>query len=190
MVALIMRPWVVMMRIIQNLKCYTLAGDVLIIAEGPQMIGNLARGINETHEYLNHMRAKVAPAKSYNFASATKAVNWLKETTWKHIGTTIDVIADFRYLEAHITTRQTPTTANLDARWEKAIAQLKKLRDCLATVQAKIGIILAKVYASAFCGIEAARVSPPKVARHTAAVIDAFRGKNDSHNTGRFLATT
>ena len=79
---------------------------------------------------------------------------------WKHIGTKIEVIKDFRYLGAHVTTRQTPTSATMDDRWEKAMVQLKKLRTCPATVEAKAGIILAKTYAAALYGIEAARVPP------------------------------
>ena len=153
------------------------------------MLGNIAQGLNETHEYLKDIGAKVAPGKSYNFASTPKAVSWLRKTIWKHIGTTIEVTSDFRYLGAHITTRQTPTRATAEARWEKAIVQLKRLRSCLATVQAKIGVILAKIYASAFYGIEAARVSPQKVAKLSAGVIDAFRSRNNNHNADRFFTT-
>ena len=56
-------------------------------------------------------------------------------------------------------------SATLDKRWEKAIVQLKRLRFCPATTKAKVGIIIAKTYAAAFYGIEAAGVNPAKVAR-------------------------
>ena len=51
------------------------------------------------------MGAKVAPNKSYNFASGRKAALWLKQTTWEFIGATIEVVTDLRYLGAHLTTR-------------------------------------------------------------------------------------
>ena len=72
MVALIMRPWIVIMRTIPGVSCYILADDVLVLAEGAAMVGRLAEALNSTHEYLNDMGAKVAPAKSYNFASSKK----------------------------------------------------------------------------------------------------------------------
>ena len=65
----------------------------------------------------------------------------------------------------------------------------KGLSLCPATVEAKAGIILAKVYAAVLYGVEAAQVKPAKVAKLTAVVIDAFRSNNDNHNTDRFFAT-
>ena len=125
MVALLMRPWIVMMRGIQGVRCYILADDVMILAEGSRMLANVAQGLNETHEYLKDLGARVAPGKSYNFASNKKAASWLRKTTWKFIGTTIDVVTDFRYLGAHVTTRNVPTSATLDARWEKGLHSIK-----------------------------------------------------------------
>ena len=58
-VALIMRPWIVLMRCILGIQVYILADDVLILATGKTMIGNLAEAINKTHEYLHQMGAKI-----------------------------------------------------------------------------------------------------------------------------------
>ena len=111
------------------------------------------------------MGAKVAPTKSYNFASCSTAGIWLRETTWDALGTKIELVTDFRYLGAHLTSRQTPTSSTLEARWEQTMVQLKRLKFCPATVEAKTGIILAKTYAGALYGVEAARVTPAKVAK-------------------------
>ena len=109
------------------------------------MVGRLRDALNTTHEYLNDMGARVAPTKSYNFASSKKAAEWLKKMTWDHIGAKIMMVADLRYLGAHLTTRLNPTSTTPDARFEKAITQLKKLRYVPAAVEAKVGIILAKM---------------------------------------------
>ena len=95
------------------------------------------------------MGAKVAPDKSYNFASCLKARNWLKETMWKHIDSSIHVITDFRYLGAHLTTRQATNSSTLDNIWETAKQQLRKLRFCPAKAEAKAKVILSKIYAGA-----------------------------------------
>ena len=41
-----------------------------------------------------------------------------------------------------------------------------------------------------FYGIEAAQISPAKLAKLSAAVIDTFRSRNNCHNVDRFYATT
>ena len=146
-----MRPWLIMMRTISGITCYILADDVLIIATGRRMIGQLAEALNKTHEYLNCMGARVAPSKSYNCASTVKAADWFAKTVWVHLGTTIEVIEDFRYLGAHLTTRWTPTSRAMDDRWTKAHVQLKKLRSCPATAEAMANIILVKTYAAGWC---------------------------------------
>ena len=61
----------------------------------------------------------------------------------------------------------------MDNRWGKAKQQLKKLRFCPATAEAQI--ILSKIYAGAFYGVEAAGATPAKVASLTVAVIDVFK---------------
>ena len=73
MVALIMRPWILLMRTFTGIQCYILADDVLLVATGRQMVGNFTKALNATHVYLNRMGARVAPDKSHNFPSHPKA---------------------------------------------------------------------------------------------------------------------
>ena len=80
-------------------------------------------------------------------------------------------------------------SGTLEARWQKAIAQLKKLRYVPATIQAKAGIIHAKVFAAAFYGIEAASMTPAKTAKLAAAIIDVFRSRNNMHRADWFSST-
>ena len=49
--------------------------------------------------------------------------------------------------------------------------------------------ILGKIYAGALHGSEAAQITPAKFAKLSAAVIDAFRSRNDNHNVDRFFAS-
>ena len=72
-VALIMKPWIVMVKKYTGISVYILADDVLIIATGIKMLSKFAKALNATHQYLHQMGAKVAPDKSYNFASCLKA---------------------------------------------------------------------------------------------------------------------
>ena len=153
------------------------------------MIGSVAKALNETHKYLHTMGSKVAPTKSYNFASHQKTRQWLKDTVWEHIQAKIGTVADFRYLGAHLTTRSAVNSGTLNKRWGKTCQQLRRLRYCPADVESKVKVILAKIYAGALYGVEAAQASPQKVAKLSAAVIDAFRSRNNNHNADRFFAT-
>ena len=116
-VALIMRPWIINMRKFSRIRCFILADDVLILGTGVKMLSKFAGALNATHRYLHLMGAKAAPDKSYNFASCKKARNWLKETMWKHIDSSIHVITDSQYLGAHLTTRQATNTSTFDNIW-------------------------------------------------------------------------
>ena len=68
-VALIMSPWVMLMRTFVGVRCFILADDVLILATGKHMAAIFVKALHATHPYLQKMGAIVAPNKSYNFAS-------------------------------------------------------------------------------------------------------------------------
>ena len=72
MVALIMRPWCLLMRKSGGVRSYVLADDVLIVATGSDTASNFAKALDTTHEYLHHMGAIIAPNKSFNFATHKK----------------------------------------------------------------------------------------------------------------------
>lgn len=188
-VALIMRPWIIQMRTVGDSRCFILAGDVLILAQGQHMLGQFAKALHTTHDFLQQMGAKVAPNKSFSFVSGRTAAVWLRQTTWDYIDATIEVVTDLRYLGAHLTTRQKPSSATLEARWEKGTNQLKRLRYCPAATEAKVAIILAKTDAATLYGVGAAKVQPQKVARLAAAVIDVFKPKNNHRNADSLFAT-
>ena len=135
------------------------------------------------------MGAMVAPNKSFNFASHHKVKTWLGEYRWLHVDGFIEVVNDLRYLGAHLTTKANTSSATLEDRIDKALIQLKKLRYCPAGTQAKIRVINGKIYAGAFYGVEAAKIAPAQMARLSAAIIDAFRVRNDNHNADRFFTT-
>lgn len=97
------------------------------------------------------------------------------------------MVNDFRYLGAHLNAKATCASKTMEKRWIKAGEQLKRLRFAQVEEAMKIRTILTKVYAAALYGIEAARVTPDKVGKLAAAVVDAFRSRNNSHNVDIFL---
>ena len=73
------------MQTFTDIRCFILADDVLLVATGKDMAGNFTAALNATHVYLNSMGAKVAPNKSFNFASHAKAKKWLEEEVWEKL---------------------------------------------------------------------------------------------------------
>ena len=135
LVALIMRPWICLMEKLQAVP-NILADDVFLLMTGPHMLKKNAEALNQTHEYLQTMGARIAPAKSFNFASSQSATKWLAETWWDKIQNTIDTCKDFRYLGAHLSTRLTTTSATLKKRMEEARVQQNTSRHDAASTSA------------------------------------------------------
>ena len=87
-----------------------------------------------------------------------------------------------------MTSKNAAASPAINKRWDKAMQQLRKLKYCSATVEAQAKAILAKVYAAAFYGVEAAEVPAAKVAQLTLAVIDVFRSRSVNRNVDWFFA--
>ena len=189
MVALIMRSWISVMATCQ-VSCFILADDVLILSAGTNITDKFVKALNGTHRYLQMMGARVAPDKSFNFASKSLYTNWLKQTEWEHIGKkNIDVVKDFRYLGAHLSSRASLRSPTLDKRLDQAIQQLKRLKFCPATAEAKAHAIAAKIYSGALYGVEAAALGTAALVSLSTAVIDVFRSRNNIYRVDWFYAT-
>ena len=65
------------MRTFEGVTCCILADDVLILSTGRHMARNCSKALDATHALLHSMGAKVAPAKSFNFASHRGVKTWL-----------------------------------------------------------------------------------------------------------------
>ena len=85
-IALIMRPWVVMMQVQHNIRPSVLVDDIMLLANGEAMLGSFVAAMDATHAYLLDMGAKLAPNKSFNFASAPAAMDFLAKLEWAHLG--------------------------------------------------------------------------------------------------------
>ena len=129
----------------------------------------------------------MAPSKSYIVASNKQATVWLNRTWWEHIKARIEVVKDVSDIGARLATGNSATSSTIDKRREQAMQQLRGLRFCPAIVEAKAKAILAKVYAPAFYGIEAAEVPVAKIASLIAAIIDVLRSRNDNHTVDSFF---
>ena len=63
MVALLMRPWIIIMRTFEGVACSILADDVLILGTGRHMARNFAKALDATHTFLHNMGRKLCLRK-------------------------------------------------------------------------------------------------------------------------------
>ena len=187
MVALYMRPWLSLMET-AGVEGRVLADDILIITGGEGMLHRFGRALQLTHTYMDDAGAKVAPDKSYNFASNETAAEWLRKTTWATIKSKIKVVRDFRYVGAHLNTMRVRKAATLDARFHKGVGMLRRLKNLHIDIADKAKAIRTVVYPATLYGIEAARTTRTKVGILAAAVKDVLYSKNDRHDTDWLFA--
>lgn len=187
-VALLMRAWLVMM-LQMRVDPRVLADDVLLIAKGGRMMKKFAAALEATHRYLQAMAARIAPDKSYNFASVKEGKKWLRETWWSHIQGHIEVVDGFRYLGVHLSTQLTRKYTTLVERWQKAMLRLRKLSIVAASASAKAKTIRTNIFPGLFYGIEANDLTEKQLAAVAAAVMDVLAGKNDNHDVDRFFVS-
>ena len=184
-VALLMRAWSIEMRT-KQVDAKVLADDVLMVVKGRRMLRQFTKALDYTHQYLQDMGSRIAPAKSYNFASTVIGRKWLEETWWKKIQSNITVVKDMRYLGGHLSTTTRMSRATIEARCEVGLVQSTKLRYVVAASDDKVKAILTKVFAGIMYGIEGSDITEAMAARISAAVIDVFRHKNDFHDADWF----
>ena len=187
-VALIMRPWVLMARA-RGARPKVLADDALLLVSARRMLQRFAEVLEATHRYLHHMGAKVAPAKNYNFASSRICRDWLQATWWKEIGAHIDVVGDFRYLGAHLCTQGCRQYHTISKRAKQAIEWMRKVRFVVASPEAKAKTLRTKVFPAMLYGVEVNDLTERQLRAVAAAVIDVFKGKNNHHDADLFFAS-
>lgn len=177
LIALVMRPWVVLMEQMDTVP-WILADDILLLVKGEskEIPGTFTNAMHVTHLYLYDMGPKLAPSKSNNFASTPYGRKWLRNSRWPSIKGHVAVLQDFRYLGAHASTTGRKTGRTLRTRFHRAIAMLKRLGSMPLTMEAKLKALRGKQIPMAFYGIEVACPGERLLTQFTAAVMKVIGG--------------
>ncbi len=93
------------------------------------------------------------------------------------------------YLGAKLCTTLIQRNTTLVTRWQKALAQLKRLKFLHPDQPSKIKAVMVKVFAGLFYGVEGNDLTSRQVAMLAAAVLDVFRSRNDIHDADWFYVT-
>ena len=156
--ALVLRPWTMAMESI-GATPRILADDLMLLTSGSDHVSKMHQAINKTHELLQDMGAKVAPAKSFVFSNRPQARKWYSKHVWANIASTIPVVRSVRDLGGTINTVGRNYAKIIDARIGKSLATLRKFRHLPHDTKTKALFIRSKVLNAALYGIECAEPS-------------------------------
>ena len=127
MVAIIMRPWIMMM-LEAKVTPRVLADDLLITTEG---VGHLSRVVNTvalSFKYFEDIGAKVADNKCFTFSTDKETRKYLRDKKWRHNGKHIPLKNSFRDLGSHLNFTKTTHGATLTKRIQNAISMCQRLK--------------------------------------------------------------
>ena len=176
-IALIMRPWVVMMQVQHKVRPSVLVDDIMLLANGAAMLNSFVAAMGATHAYLSDMGATLAPNKSFNFASTSQAMDFLASIEWEHLGgDKVQVSSAFRYLGAQISVTKDLAEQIVSERFARATAMAKRLARLPISTATKLRTIVSKLLPMAMYGVEAASPSEAAIAKLTAAFLDCLAG--------------
>ena len=158
-VALILRPWIMQMREAAVMP-RILADDLQIFASGPRRLENLEHAFNLTHEHLEDMGAKIAPAKPVTFTPEPVDRRWLRTHKWRRLGTTKPVILHVRDLGAHLNTAAAQMVGStLTARMRETTRSVIRFGEMKAPYPPKTSVISTKMLPEGLYGCETAPVN-------------------------------
>eukprot|EP00973_Karenia_brevis_P034450 4751525-Karenia_brevis.AAC.1 len=164
-IAYMLRPWQLLMRTYEVVP-RALADDLLITTDHQhQPLLRFELAFEHTCEYLADMGAKVAAHKSKLFASHPPFKKWLETKIWRHIDTTVPVVAQFRDLGSTATISKATFTAVSRERISKAITTLKKIANLPHDIPVKATFARASALAQALYACEASSVDEVMLAR-------------------------
>ena len=173
-IALMMRPWILLCNIDGLINARVLADDLLLLGVGTGHLQPFVTAFSRTHEFLHDMGARISADKSFVFSNDSGIRCWLKKHWWPHLRTTIDVVLHCRDLGAHLNTTSTNVGSTLTRRMTLSLAKLSRLRYVPISTHRKLKIILSGVYSGALYGCEATFASESTLARLSTAALDCI----------------
>ena len=140
MIALIMVPWVKLMRE-TGVNPRVLADDLMFTIVGKGRLERTCQAMTNSRQFFEDMGAKVAVKKCFTFAYDKHTRDLLTKMVWGEEGLRIPCVNSFRDLGTHMNCTQTPNGITLTLRMQTAIRMIKRLLWMPITYEMKIKII-------------------------------------------------
>lgn len=173
-VALIMRPWIELVKQ-EGVKPRVFADDIMLYAKGDGHEEALTKSYGTTHRYLEDMGARLAPSKSSIFSTSKATRSRMRLHKWQYAGdAVIQVINNFRDLGAHVNLTNAANSKTINDRVAKGVGKVHRIASMQANEHTTaMGI---KVFSHPFAlyGAEVAQPSDNLLGRYQAATATAI----------------
>ena len=177
MVALLFRPWVMLMQE-QGVTPRVLADDLLILTHGTGHRARTVKTVEMSIEFFDDIGAKVAENKCFTFASDAPTRIFLRETTWRHSKCKIPNKSSFRDLGSHLNFTTTKNGSTIVKRIKAAKDMCCRLKWLKLTNKNKQKIIMSNIIPAALYGAETTFISDAALASIRTSVAEVIGPKS------------
>ena len=181
MIALIMVPWVKLMRE-EGVQPRVLADDLMFSASGSKRRGLTVNAMQKSRQFFTDLGARVAVKKCFTFASDASTRQFLAKFQWDSTGLLIPCVNNFRDLGTHLNLTKGFNGATLTERMCKGIDMAKRLMWLPISRTSKEKIVRSNILPASLYGAEAAHVNKAVLQRLRSAIARAIGPASHKRN--------
>ncbi len=171
MVALLMVPWIKIMREIK-VEPRVLADDLMFTAAGKNHANKTIEAMNASKEYFNSIGAKIADKKCFTFSTEAATRKIFKEMIWDDKGTSIPNVNTFRDLGAHLNLQDNTHAPTVTKRFHKAAEMAQRLKCMNLPRDKKIHLVKTNILPAALYGCETGNPSMQAMQKLRSSIAD------------------
>ncbi len=150
------------------------ADELLVYALGEDHERVFREAYDATHDYLQHLGARMAHSKSYTFSTVRQTRRKLRQHLWRGVNATIKVVSNVRDLGSHLNVASGMFGTTINGRINEAIETIKRIAHTPYDYAKKAMLIRTNAHAKASYGVEAAPACDAHMAHCTSAVAGAI----------------
>ena len=153
-----------------------------MLSVGDYCYESFVDALNATHRYLEDIGAKMAPYKSFNFASSDSVRVMLSQHVWTSFDKIITVVKFFRYLGASISAAVRLDRSIVGARFSKAVVMARILSKLPIGSDDKCKAIITNILPVALNGVEVSQPPDKSIRSLSSAILDNFTGRRNKRD--------
>ena len=183
-IALMMRPWILLVKVQGLIHPRVLADDLLLLGIGSGHFTAFVHAFNITHKYMQDIGAKIAPDKSLLFSNDSAIRSSLASEHWAYLDTFIPVVLHLRDLGSHLNTTTRNIGTTLTKRMQRCIGRLGRLRHLPLDIATKLKLLTTNVFAAGLYGCEATFANENVLQSLSTATLDALGHTSSNRSPG------
>ena len=157
--AILMRPLVILIEVLGRILMRVLADDVILVGIGHECILLFTQKFQIMMQFILDMGSLISTGKSFLFSNDNPVRSWLHNYHWAAVDNTIKVVNNFRDLGAHLNLSGTNNVSTLTARMKKGVCKAHRINRLPFDYDIKTNFVEMPVLSEAIYGCEATYAS-------------------------------